>query len=149
LAELILANDANNYQYWLIQGDAEYKLGHLPNARAAFQKGMDLAIAALAGKPRQGYTHAFVAYFAARLGDKARAEQELKQALTLSPDDDKVVRRAVLTYETLGERDRAIQALSQATPQLLDDLNRQPDLPEFRQDLRFQQLLRNAQKEGK
>ena len=149
LAELILANDANNYQYWLIQGDAEYKLGHLPNARAAFQKGMDLALAALPGKPQQGYTHAFVAYFAARLGDKTRAEQELKQALALSPDDDRVIRRAVLTYEMLGERDRAIQALSQATPQLLDDLNRQPDLPEFRQDVRFQELVRNSQKESK
>ena len=62
----------------------------------------------------------FVAYFAARLGDKTRAEQEVKQALKLSPDDDKVMRRVVLTYETLGERDRAIQALSRATPQLLD-----------------------------
>ena len=146
LNELVVANNPKAYQYWLIQGDAEYKLGHLPAAKAAFQKGMDMALAELARNPREGYTHAFVAYFAARLGDKARAEQEIKQALELSPTDDKTIRRAVLTYEALGERDRAIEALSHASPQLSDDMNHQPDLPDLRADSRFQQLLSKAQK---
>ena len=145
LAELVLANDPKTYQHWLTEGDADYKSGHLPDAREAYQKGIDLASAELAANPQKGNTHAFVAYFAARLGDKTRAEQEAKQALKLSPDDDKVMRRVVLTYEALGERERAIQALSGASPQVLYALDRQPDLADFRQDLRFQQLIAAAQ----
>ena len=149
LSELVVANDPNTYQYWLTQGDAEYKQGHLAIARVAFQKGIDLAQAELAGNPRRAYTHAFVAYFAAKLDDKVRAEQEIRQALELSPGDDKIIRRAVLTYEALGERDRAIEVLGRATPQLLYDLNRQPDLPTLRDDLSFQKLLSMTQREGR
>jgi tetratricopeptide (TPR) repeat protein len=146
LSELTVANDPKVYQYWVIQGDADYKLGHLHNARTAFQKGMDLATAELVGSSQPGYTHAFVGYFAARLGERVRAEQEIKQALELSPGNERIIRRAVLTYEALGERDRSIEVLSQATPQFLYELNRQPDLPNLRDDLRFQQLLSKTPK---
>ena len=149
LSELIVANDPKNYEYWLIQGDADYKLGHLPNARTAFQKGMDLALAKMARDPEPGYTHAFVAYFAARLGERVRAEQEIKQALELSAGDERIISRAVLTYEALGERDRTIEVLSLATPRFLYELNRQPDLPDLRDDPRFQQLLSKTQPQAK
>ena len=47
----------------------------------------------------------------------------------------------MLTYETLGERDQAIKVLGLATPELLKELNRQPDLADFRQDIRFKQVV--------
>ena len=147
LTELVTANDPGTYQYWLVQGDADSKQGRVADAKTAYRKGMDLAQAEMASTPQRGYTHAVVAYFAARLGDKARAEQEIRRALDLSPGDDEIVRRAVLTYEALGERDRAFEALSRGTSQLLYDMNRQPDLPDFRDDPRFQQLLTAAQRQ--
>jgi len=145
-SDLMAANNPKNYQYWLVQGNADLKQGHLPAARTAFQKGMDLATAELAGSPQSAYTRAFVAYFAARLGDRARAEQELKQALELSSGDERVIRYAVFTYEVLGERDRSIEVLRAATPQFLYELNRLPDLPDLRDDSRFQQLLSSNEK---
>jgi hypothetical protein len=51
-----------------------------------------------------------------------------------------VILNAVLTYETLGERDQAIKVLGLATPEVLEKLNRQPDLADFRQDIRFKQV---------
>jgi tetratricopeptide (TPR) repeat protein len=147
--ELQVANDPGTYQYWLIQGDADYKQGRLPDAKTAYGKGMELALAEMARAPQRGYTRASVAYFAARLQDKTRAEEEISRALQLAPGEDEVVRRAVLTYEALGERDRAFAALKRGTPQLLYDMNRQPDLPDFRDDPRFHQLLTPTPKEPK
>ena len=149
LSELTIANDPDTYQYWLIQGDASYKKGDLPGAQAAFRKGMGRARAELERNPRRAYTHAFVAYFAARLGDKATAEQEIRQARELSVNEDEIVRRMALTYEALGERDRAIEVLSWGSLQLLYDMNRQPELPELRDDPRFQKLLGMTQKGSK
>lgn len=102
---------------------------------------MDMALAELRENPKLGYQRSFVAYIAARLGDRERAADEIGQALQLSPGENKVIRNAVLTYETLGQRERAMQVLEGATPEMLRELDRQPDLADFRQQLRFQQLV--------
>lgn len=170
LSELHLASDTKHCEYWLNLGDSAYKGGDLPKSRQAYEKGRDLALAEVAadhvrrlpitgapacGDPasdscaadrraadeKRARGHAFAAYFGARLGDSASAEQELQKALALSAADDKVIRVAVLTYEALGQRDRAIAVLNGASSQLLQDLNRDPDLPDFREDARFQQAL--------
>jgi tetratricopeptide (TPR) repeat protein len=102
---------------------------------------MDLALVELKDNPRLGLTRAYVAYLAAQLGDTKRAQDEISQALQLAPGDNKVIRKAVLTYEALGQRDRAIQVLSGAAPELFQELDRQPDLADFRQDIRFKQVV--------
>jgi tetratricopeptide (TPR) repeat protein len=102
---------------------------------------MDLALVELKDNPRLGLTRAYVACFAARLGDLKRAQDEIRQALQLSPGDNKVIRMAVLTYEALGQRDQAIQVLNGATPELFQELGRQPDLADFRRDTRFKQVV--------
>jgi len=68
-----------------------------------------MALAALKENPRLGYDRGMVARIAARLGDRKRAEDEIAQALQLSPAETKVIRCAVLTYEAFGQRDQAIQ----------------------------------------
>jgi eukaryotic-like serine/threonine-protein kinase len=139
--------DAGDYMYWLNLGDSNRRLGHLADAKLAYGKGLNLALIELRGNPRLGLTRAYVAYLAARLGDAKRGQDEISQALELSPGDTKVIRKAVLTYEALGERDQAIKVLGLATPEVLEELNRQPDLADFRQDIRFKQVV--AQIEGR
>jgi len=144
-----VALDSGDYYYWGNLGDSSRRLGHLGEAQAAYQKAMNLASLELQENPRLGLTRSFVASFAARLGDAKRAYTEIAQALQLSPGDAKVIRRAVLTYDALGQRDEAIQVLSNATPQLLRELDRQPDLVALREDSRFQRLLANTSIGGK
>jgi eukaryotic-like serine/threonine-protein kinase len=139
--------DAGDYLYWLNLGDSNRRLGHLADAKLAYRKGLNLALIELRGNPRLGLTRAYVAYLAARLGDTRRGQDEINQALELSPGDTKVIRFAVLTYEALGERDQGMKLLDLATPEVLADLNRQPDLADFRQDVRFKQVV--AQIEGR
>jgi tetratricopeptide (TPR) repeat protein len=136
-----IAMDAGDYVEWVNLGDCNRRLGHLADAKLAYRKGLNLALIELRGNPRLGLTRGYVAYFAARLGDAKRGQDEISQALELSPGDTEVILNAVLTYETLGERDQAIKVLGLATPELLKELNRQPDLADFRQDIRFKQVV--------
>jgi len=55
----------------------------------------------------------------------------------------------VLIYAALGQRDKAIALLNGATPELLHELDRHPDLVAFRLDSRFQRLIANSMNGGK
>ena len=133
--------DPSSYVYWLNLGDSSRRLGHPDDATKAYRKGLNLALAELKRDPRLGLTRAYVAYLAARLGDVQRGQDEIRQALQLSPGDNKVIRKAVLTYEALGQRDQAVNVLRAATPEVFQELDRQPDLADFRQDIRFKQVV--------
>ena len=133
--------DPGVYVYWLNLGDSNRRLGHLADAKLAYRKGLNLALIELRSNPRLGLTRAYVAYFAALLGDTRRAQDEIGQALELSPGDAEVILSAVLTYEALGERDQAIKVLGLATPEVLEELKRHPDLADFRHDIRFIQVV--------
>jgi eukaryotic-like serine/threonine-protein kinase len=133
--------DPGEYLYWLNLGDSNRRSGRLADAKLAYRNGLNLALIELRGNPRLGLTRAHVAYFAARLGDPKRGQDEISQALELLPGDTQVILNAVLTYETLGERDQAINVLGLATPEVLKKVNRQPDLADLREDVRFVQVV--------
>ncbi len=144
-----VAMDPAEYVYLENLADAERRLGRQHDANTAYRKAMDIALSALEQDPRKGYDRGFVAYTSARLGDRKRAENEIAQALQMSRGETKVIRNAVLTYEALGQRDRAIQLLKGAKPELLQEIARNPDLSEFRNDSRFKQLRAESSKGGK
>ena len=96
--------DRSEYVYLINLADSNRRLGRVQEAEAAYREAMDMALAALRNDPRNGYHRGLVAYIAARLGDRKRAEDEIAQALQSSPAETKVIRSAVLTYEALGQR---------------------------------------------
>jgi len=131
----------NDYVVLLNLGDAQRLIGHAKDARSTYQKAMELSLAELAQSPGSGLSRAFFAYFAARIGDRKRAEDEIRQALRLAPGDNTVIRRAILTYETLAMRTQALEVAKSASPELLENLKTDPDLAGFCQDSRFTQLV--------
>ncbi len=110
-------------------------------AHQAYQKGLDLAEAALAQNPKDGYEKSCLAYLCARLGEVRRAESEAAQALQISAGAINVRWMVALTYEALGEHDRTLATVRNAPPTMIDRLNRFPDLADLRTEPRFQQLL--------
>ncbi len=125
-------------------GDSCRRAGLPAEAADAYRRGLELADREVMNDPHNGYARAFVAYFAARLGERATARRELTQALRFAPGDGKVIRRAVLTFEVLGERARTLALLQTATPAVIRELSRQPDLVALSRDPAFQQLLAGA-----
>ena len=136
-----LVYQPKNYLWLMNVADNTRWAGHASEALPYYRKARELAMAEMTSEPRSADARAFFAYFAARLGDKARAEQEIKQAINLEPGNNEVLRRAVMTYEALGERDFAIGALQGITLLELKHLTQQPDLAEFCQDPRFKQQM--------
>jgi tetratricopeptide (TPR) repeat protein len=136
-----LAIDPKNYWAWTNLGICYRRLNRPKESEEANRSGLEAAEAAKQQNPRRGYTRAFAAYLHARLGHRQLAEQEISQAMTFSPDGSSVRWMAVLTYGALGEDEAALSILGSASPELLADLNRWPDLAELQRDPRFIQLL--------
>jgi len=139
--ERAVAMDPSDYVNIENLADSYRRMGRTRAAKTAYIKAMNLALAEVVENPSQAYPRGFVAYCAARLGDNERAEAEIVQALKSSPGDNQVIKNAVLTYEALHQRDRAIEVLTNATPNLLNELERHPDLADFCRDPRFQELV--------
>ena len=137
-----------SYRYWLNLGDSERRLRHASDARKAYETGEQYAIRELETKPDLAETRSYVAYFEARLGEKRRAQEEMAQALHAAAADSQVIRNAVLTYNAMGQWDRAISALAHATQPVLLDLERHPDLADFCRDSRFKELKARKQEGG-
>jgi len=129
-------------------GDSSRREGLQAQAVDAYRRGSKLAQKVLQNNPGSAATRAYVATFAARLGDRVRSQQEIEQALQLAPNDKTVIRRAVLTYEMLGDRERALKILETTTANILPELDRHPDLADFREDRRFKELKAKREKGG-
>lgn len=140
--------DPQNHMYLMNLGDSTRRAGRAAESEQYYRKAMDSALNDLQNNPRSGRTRAYVGYLEARLGDRLRGQQEIEQALQLAPDDKVVIRRAVVTYEMLGRRDRALAIAETAPPDVLRELDRQPDLADFRLDARFRQLKAKREKGG-
>ncbi len=123
-------------------GDAQRQLGQGKEAKAAYQRAREMSEQDLRLNPRSAVARARLALVTARLGDKSRAEFELSQALRLENAPVGARVDVVQTWEVLGERAQALKVLNGATPALLEEVARQPDLKELRRDPRFLEMLK-------
>lgn len=148
LLQQSVALDSGSTTCYLNLGDSLRRLHRGPAARAAYVRAFDLSSSEIRNNPRGGFERAFIGYLSARLGQRTRAIDETLEALQMYPQDSKVLRRAVLTYEALGERVRALEVAAKAPLSVLQELDRHPDLDAFRRDPRFRELLEEAEKRG-
>jgi hypothetical protein len=91
--------------------------------------------------PRDGGVRSCLAWFCARLGQKARAESEIAQALELSPNDALTRWMAVVTWEALDVRSGALEVLRGSPDAVLADISHWPDLADLHKDSRFLEML--------
>lgn len=140
--------DRGNYLYLMNLGDSCRRAGHAADSLRYYRDAKAEALKDLQNNPRNGRTRAYVGYLSARLGDTARGEEEIEQALQAAPGDSLVIRRAVVMYEMLDRRDRALTIAETAPRDVLRELDRQPDLADFRNDPRFRELRSRKEKGG-
>jgi eukaryotic-like serine/threonine-protein kinase len=131
-----------SYESYQNAGDACRRLNLVAEAASLYRKGRDVSDRVLRDRPSDGYPRSFVAYFAARLGERRAAENDIAQALKLASDGDtRVLRMAALTYEALHKRNEALALLRTAPQTILSELDRHPDLGDLRRDQRFRELI--------
>ena len=136
-----IEQNPNKSIYWLNLGDSQRRVGKNSRARAAYRRALQLAKTDVTTNPGSASARGYLAYLQARLGLKEQARPEIAEALHAPTRDDQVVLCAVQTYEVLGERNRALAAAANATPQTLQMIARHPDLAGLRRDPRFISML--------
>jgi eukaryotic-like serine/threonine-protein kinase len=136
-----LAEGASSAFFYTDLGDAFRHLGRDSEAADAYRKASALAEEQLVGNPRQAYIRVLLAQVSARLGNPGRAEFELRQALSMAPENAIVTRHAVLTYEILQERQKGLDLLRGVPVQAIEELGRSPDAKDLRRDPRFEDLI--------
>jgi tetratricopeptide (TPR) repeat protein len=138
--------DRANYMYLMNLGDSCRRAGFAADSLHYYRDAKEEALKDLRNNPRNGRSRAYVGYLSARLGDAPRGEEEIEQALQIAPGDKMVLRRAVVTYEMLKRRDRGLAIAETATLDVLRELDRHPDLADFRHDPRFRELKAEREK---
>jgi tetratricopeptide (TPR) repeat protein len=123
-------------------GDVYRHLGRTRDARDAYRSARDMAQDEVTRNPRKADSRVLLALVSAFLGDSHRARFEASRALSLEPENAIVMREAAIMYEVLGQREETLLVLQRAPRRLLEELSRQPDVKELRQDPRFQELIR-------
>jgi eukaryotic-like serine/threonine-protein kinase len=131
-------------QFWGNLGDAYACVpGRKSDADVAYRHAVRLGQDRLAVNANDAETLSLVALYEAKLGDKAKALQNIERARRLAPGSRKVQWEAALIYELAGQRDRALEALGAAVHggQPLDEVRGEPALRNLRADPRYQQLF--------
>lgn len=124
---MLLLNTADAYAY----------LGQRTEAVAFFRRAAERAQEELKINLRNSGLRAILAYCLAQLGDPSRALFELEQALQASPEDKNVLKYGVLTYESIGERDKGLELLRRVTRQIMEELELAWGTEQLRRDPRY------------
>jgi len=134
-----------NYLAWGNLADAyRYAPGFQHKAEEAYQRAIQLAKKELAINPKDSETLSILARYHALSGNIKEALAEISKARKLSPDNIEVLHVSIRVYELINRREQAIKALEKymklggSTEEIL----KEPDLSEFRQDPRYQQLVK-------
>jgi len=122
-------------------GDAYRHLSRPREASDAYRAAQVKSEEEITTNPRSALAQARLALLSALLGDARRAEFELSRVLSTESGNTAMISDAVKTFEVLKLRDKSIELLQAAPKYLLEELSRQPDLRQLRQDQRFQQLM--------
>jgi len=131
---MLLLNTADAYAY----------LENRTEANGFFGRAVERAQEDLKTNIRNSGLRAILAYCLAKRGETDRAVFELEQAVQSSPEDKNVQKYGVLTYESIGQRDKALEMLRGVTKQVLEELELAWGTEQMRQDPRYQKVAQEV-----
>lgn len=140
---------AQDHRIWGNLGDALWQIeGSRAAAQDHYRRAIALAQKSLEINARDAITWSQLGHYSARVRDNSDVSRYTRRALQLSPDDANVRYYAALTALELGDAAAALESLSRAVelgyPAQL--VRAAPDFTRLRSDVRFRQLLAQADK---
>jgi len=132
--------DPTDWQNWGNLGDTLFQIPtRRAEAKAAYQKAIDLARARLEVNPRDAYTLAFSADYFAMLDQERSAKEQLARALEIAPSDPEVLFRAAILYNHFGDSEKTVDCLARsiAAGYSLAVIRATPDFDHLKDDARF------------
>jgi tetratricopeptide (TPR) repeat protein len=136
--------NSNDWLNWGNLGDTLYQIpSRLSEAKAAYQKAIDLAQTRLEVNPRDGYTLAFSADYSAMLDQESKAKEKIARALEVSPKDPEVLFRAAVVFNHFKDETKALSFLGKAVAEGYSRtaIRDTPDFDHFKADPRFRSLV--------
>ncbi len=108
-------------------------------AAPAYERAIELAEQQLAINPKNASVLSSAAVYRAKLGQKARALQEITLAQSLAPRDTTIAFKAIIVDELLGRRAEAIAAVADLAKhsRVLEQVEAEPELTKLREDPAF------------
>ncbi len=141
--------DAGSSIIWGNLGDSyRYVPGNAEKARQAYEQAILLAGREKEINPRNANLRARLAFYLAHAGKGESALAELDEALRLAPAAPGVLKKAVLVYEQLGMREKALSAAARflGSGGTSAELEADPDLSRMTGDAVFRKLVPAAPK---
>ena len=140
--------DTHDLLYWANLGDAyRWSENKTKEAATAYRRALQLLQAELDNFPDSPNLKSRAAMFNAKLGNLDGARAYIN-TLSLTPSSEPVqLYRAVITYEILAERERALEFLEAAlnADYPLIEIYNDPELSQLRQDPSYHRLLAKTQ----
>jgi tetratricopeptide (TPR) repeat protein len=136
--------NSNDWLNWGNLGDTLYQIpSRLSEAKAAYQKAIDLAQTRLEVNPRDGYTLAFSADYSAMLDQESKAKEKIARALEVSPKDPEVLFRAAVVFNHFKDETKALSFLGKAVAEGYSRtaIRDTPDFDHFKADPRFRSVV--------
>jgi eukaryotic-like serine/threonine-protein kinase len=133
-----LLNLADAHAYLAEQGSP----GEKQEAEAFFHRTVARAQDELKVNLRDSGTRAMLAYCLSQVGEREAALFELEQALQSSPQDKSVQKYGILTYESLGLRNKALEILRGVNRQVLQELELARGAAALRKDPAYPEIAR-------
>ena len=147
---LDLSGDTYSHLYWANLGDAyRWSENKTDEAATAYRWALQLLQTGLGNYPDNTNLKSRAAMLHAKLGNLDQA-RDFMNSFPLTPDSDNIqLYRAVVTYEILSDRPKALNCLEAALEAgyPLIEINNDPELSKLRQDPAYQRLLAKTQTE--
>ncbi|MCY0910378.1 protein kinase domain-containing protein [Massilia antarctica] len=130
----------SDYLRWANLGDTlRWIPGREDESRKAYRQALGILKPLVAEAPGDPTLQSRMGLYEARLGERAPALEHTRRAVEMRADDANLRFRAVMAYELLGERDRALAELAAARQRgyPVHLINAEPDLIGLRRDPRY------------
>jgi len=134
----------HNDGMWRNLGDAYDQIpSRLPDARQAYQKALEVATEQLKANPVNRELLGHIALYNAHLGHPEAAEDYIRRALQIAPNNSNTLFNAALVYELTGHRDLALKAVADAVKAgySVEEIDKEPELRALHGDPRYKVWL--------